>query len=347
MLNWLQLLEHILSPFIDIDDVTETENGTWDFEDENISAFTYLAVLGTGAIIPMVCLAMQLGIPILLFQNSKAGRLGLDGSHEGSKYEAINSILTCSPGTYSDLGDYDTAQAGFNTRNGKIMSTLVVIFYLFQVVPDTMHSFFNTAGTADTSYSKIMSMRKMVWDQGDDYVGQMIGYKLDLYMNTVFECFLYTLNLFIIFNTNEILDVILNALAIEFVHQLDEGFRASTWWDGNDRAIQAGTVELIIQKTLSLNMLNDYKRFAAWVGEDEEKIMAACGGKGECLFNREVALADNEKIEYMNGDEAWEWRCADAAKKVRGARSEVTRRCEYCAFSACCLLDSSLRSSSL
>ena len=80
----------------------------------------------------------------------------------------------------------------------------------FKVVPDTMYSFFNTAGTADTSYSRLMSMRKMVWDQGDDRVGQMIGFKADLYMNTAFECVLYTCNLFIIFNTNDILDVILN-----------------------------------------------------------------------------------------------------------------------------------------
>ena len=131
-----------------------------------------------------------------------------------------------------------------------------------------------------------------------------------------FECFLYMLNLFIIFNTNDILDVILNSLAIEFVHQLDEGFRASDWWDADERAIQAGTVELIIQKTLQLNLLKDYKRFAAWVGEDEEKIMTACGGKGECLYNRKLALVDNENVDFMNGDEAWEWRCADAAKKL-------------------------------
>ena len=137
--------------------------------------------------------------------------------------QIVDSIFSCDIVPYSTFPKDDDQGGAYNSLHGKVMAFLVVAFYFFKVVPDTFVSFYNTAGTADTTYSRIMSMRKMVWDQGDDYVGQMLGYKFDLYMNTAFECFLYMLNLFIIYNTNDILDVILNALAIEFVHQV-------SWW---------------------------------------------------------------------------------------------------------------------
>ncbi|GMH61152.1 hypothetical protein TrST_g391 [Triparma strigata] len=301
-----ELMEHILSPFIEIDDVTETENGKWDFGDENISAFTYVAVLGSGLTVPLICFVMQMTIPFLLL-------FAAVGEREDTIWD---SVLSCNQFAASTYPKDDDKGGSFSSTHGKTMVTLVALYYLFKVVPDTMVSFYNTAGTADTSYSKIMSMRKMVWDQGDDRVLQMLGYKADLYMNTAFECLLYSLNLFIIYNTSDILDVILNALAIEFVHQLDEAFRASAWWDSDDRFIQAGTVELIIQRTLFLNMLKDCKRFAEWIGEEEDIVMKACGGEGECLYNRKLALEDQENTEFMNGTEAWDWRCAEAAKQL-------------------------------
>ena len=180
-----ELLEHVISPFIDIDDVTETENGTWSFEDENISAFTYLAVLGTGVAVPLVCLIMQVCIPLLLLYKSLGERTEeISGSLLN---DIMSSMGSCEPvGVAHSWEPKDDDEGGaFNSVHGKVMTFLVALYYLFQVVPNTMVSFYNTAGTADTSYSKIMSMRRMVWDQGDDYVGQMFGYKIDLYFNTV------------------------------------------------------------------------------------------------------------------------------------------------------------------
>ena len=135
-------------------------------------------------------------------------------------------------------------------------------------------------------------------------------------MNTAFECFLYALNLVIIYNTNDILDVILNALAIEFVHQLDEDFRGSDWWDSDDRHIQAGVCELIIQKTLDLNVLKDPAAFARHYHMEEDKVVAACGGNGECLHNRKLALEDQDNVKFMNGQEAMDFRCAKTARRL-------------------------------
>jgi len=145
----------------------------------------------------------------------------LFNSCAGSESESRDWAWRITP---SPEEDSEFPQGAYNTLYGKTMAFLVVCFYMFKVVPDTFVSFYNTAGTADTTYSRLMSLRKQVWDQGDDRMLQMMGYKMDLYMNTAFECLLYLFNLFIIFNTNDILDVILNALAIEFVHQLDEDF---------------------------------------------------------------------------------------------------------------------------
>ena len=62
--------------------------------------------------------------------------------------------------------------------------------------------------------------------------------------------------------------------------------------------------ELIIQKTLDLNVLQDPKRFAHVYHIDEDKVVAACGGNGGGLCNRILALDDQENVKFMNGAEA-------------------------------------------
>lgn len=42
-------------------------------------------------------------------------------------------------------------------------------------------------GSADSVYSRILSLRRMAWNQGDDSLLQMIGFKTDIYMNTVYQ----------------------------------------------------------------------------------------------------------------------------------------------------------------
>ena len=53
-----------------------------------------------------------------------------------------------------------------------------------QVVPDTVFSFFNTVGSSDSLYSRLMSLRKVISDKDEDNTMQKIGYVLDLFMNT-------------------------------------------------------------------------------------------------------------------------------------------------------------------
>eukprot|EP00968_Pinguiococcus_pyrenoidosus_P018845 scaffold1954_cov268-Pinguiococcus_pyrenoidosus.AAC.282 len=65
--------------------------------------------------------------------------------------------------------------------------------------------------------------------------------------------------IFILFNTTDATDILLNALAIEFIAELDEEIAAADWWDPERRYIQAGTVELTIRSTLRMHLLEDYR----------------------------------------------------------------------------------------
>ena len=78
-------------------------------------------------------------------------------------------------------------------------------------------------------------------------------------MNTSFKCLLFALNLLIIFNTEDILDVILNCIALEFVAGIDEGFVSSAWWDDRKRWLKAGAMELKIRAELEIDILGDFK----------------------------------------------------------------------------------------
>jgi len=69
---------------------------------------------------------------------------------------------------------------------------------------------------------------------------------------------LYALNLLIIFNTDDLLDVILNCIALEFVASIDEGFVVSAWWDPNNRWLKAGAMELVIRGNLELTVLEEF-----------------------------------------------------------------------------------------
>jgi len=201
---------------------------------DQISCFTYLAVLGSGYVVPMLCFLMQFSIPTLLMR----AQFRSQNRGEGHNFKCAMS---------NEVFNDEDARGDFSSLEGALMIFCVLVYYLFKVVPDTMEHFYNTAGTADNLYSKMMSLRKTIFVQGDDSIGQMVGFKLDLYMNTAFECLLYSANLYMIFHTNDILDVILNSLAIEFVHQLDEGFVESNWYDPKKRFIKAGAINLVLQ----------------------------------------------------------------------------------------------------
>jgi len=115
-----------------------------------------------GVMLPTLVLAVQLVIPILLV------------------LEANNKEDLCADG----------AALTSAAILAKIMGIAVYSYYMFSIIPDTYANFFNVVGAADTVYSRLLSLRRELWLQADDSLLQMIGYKLDIYLNTSYETLL-------------------------------------------------------------------------------------------------------------------------------------------------------------
>lgn len=140
---------------------------------------------------------------------------------------------------------------------GKILISVVLWVYITTTIPTNYLRFYRTSGGAHTTFSKINSLRQIIWNKNDDSAYQQLGFKLDRLMKTGYVSLLYATMLFILVQTPNIIDVILNALAIEFIHEIDERIANSGWYDENNRYITAGTMELVIQATLNLQDFDD------------------------------------------------------------------------------------------
>jgi hypothetical protein len=58
-----------------------------------------------------------------------------------------------------------------------------------------------------------------------------LGFKLQRYINGVYVTVILTILLFILFLTDDIFSIILNALALEFVYTLDETLAQGKWFE--------------------------------------------------------------------------------------------------------------------
>ena len=69
------------------------------------------------------------------------------------------------------------------------------------------------------------------------------------------------INLVNILNSANPTDVILNALALEFVIAVDEIYASSVWWDPDSRWLKAGIMELYIQSIFEFRVFNSSRLF--------------------------------------------------------------------------------------
>jgi hypothetical protein len=61
-----------------------------------------------------------------------------------------------------------------------------------------------------------------------------------------------------------VLEMMLDAIAVKFILELDEEFASSEWWDPNRRWIRAGAMELILGNTLRKSVLENPESFAKY-----------------------------------------------------------------------------------
>jgi hypothetical protein len=108
----------------------------------------------------------------------------------------------------------------------------------------------HVAGISESVNSRIQSLRKIVWDNGNDSLAQSLGYTGDLFMNTGYKCYLYIFNMFILYNVSDPFEILGSVIIFEFLFDLDEDIASTPWWDEGKRFLKAGVVEMIMQSTI-------------------------------------------------------------------------------------------------
>mmetsp|Transcript_16158 Transcript_16158/g.24215 ORF Transcript_16158/g.24215 Transcript_16158/m.24215 type:complete len:767 (-) Transcript_16158:215-2515(-) len=285
------LTSHITKPF-ELIDVMGEENKEWDFkDDDNINVFTYLSMHGSGIVLPLLVLTIQLVIPFLLVLDTNKKR-----ASEG-----------CTSGE----------ELNYDLHLSKIMTLVVFVYYTFSIIPETYTNFFNVAGAADTVYSRLLSIRRGLWLQADDNLLQMIGYKLDIYMNTSYETVLSMLNIYVLLNTEEAIEVILNALAFTFIARIDEDLIKSYWYDPEKRWITAGAMSVAIQTKLQLRVLESPKLFALKFDIHEKLLRKVTNNDSNFLRSKYTSQRDADNMEFMTNAEKIELVCASVAIKAK------------------------------
>ena len=242
------LFEAVLEPFELFDQIN-----TWTFETGSISCYTYLSMLGQGALFPLITLFIQTVVPMLLLRD--ATREYFDYTNCDGKYN--NRFL---PEVFAP-DPCEVTEVWYCPHRGdtsmKLMILCVMLIYATKVVPDNWYAFTSTVAEGTTDQFRMNSLRKVVWDHDEDTFWHKVGYRVDLHMGSAYKCVIYMVNLVIIFFTHEMIDIILNALAIEFVCQLDEMYVGGLWWDKDFRYLKAGAIEMATRRYLRLQQLTD------------------------------------------------------------------------------------------
>lgn len=284
-----KLLFHILSPFSLMDDLAKKPE--WDLVgDANV--YLYLSYLGSGFVTALVCLAIQFTVPIVLIQAAVGSSPRFDGGWEEF----------C-----SDKG----------SRSGLIMNITVLCLYAIRVLPNLLFELFSSSGMSDEPVDKVNALRKILWDQGDDTVSMQVGFKVNKYANGFYVTLLMSIMLFILFLTDDIFEIILNALALEFVHSLDEELVEGDWYDPDGRWIRAGAVELVLRIVLRLDKLMDWKKFCAEFDISEAEYTEAFGGKPLSLKSYYQGRKDAHDKKYMSQKDRYYVTAAAMARKMK------------------------------
>lgn len=69
-------------------------------------------------------------------------------------------------------------------------------------------------------------------------------------MNTTYNSYIYLANLLVLFTYENPWDIVLNALAVEFIKDIDESFTSTIAYDTDYRYLKAGAIEMVINRFL-------------------------------------------------------------------------------------------------
>lgn len=301
-----KLIEHIVSPFFIMDELGALKDSYWKLE--GISIYTYLAYLGSGWLTAFGALFIQFMVPaILLMTAVNSSSLFLDNNNysgqdrflPGEPFQTNWTQFCSNVGTYPDPS-VDPLAAYF--PQGKVMNICVLVLYAIRVLPMLFDKFASSAGGGDDALSRVNALRDIVWDQAEDTAWQQFGFKLAKYMDSLYVVILMTLMLFILFLTNDIFSIILNALALEFVYMMHEEIARADWWDPDGRFMRAAVIEMMLLDVLSLDALEDPDEFCEEFDLTKEQYAQAMKEAGE-RFPQVSSLSKRMARMVMSTDE--------------------------------------------
>lgn len=164
------LFDHIMKPFYFLDEIRREER--WDFSDNAFSIFTYMSLLGEGALpFSLFCILLQLVIPaLLLLESLEIADYG--GWAEGSKPSTLDYLIK----TFCVTDD--SAQCT-RLKVTTLMIGAVQLLYLIQVGPDMAAKFSQLIGAGrfvpEYSLGRVNALRQIVAKKNEDRIGQKIG----------------------------------------------------------------------------------------------------------------------------------------------------------------------------
>lgn len=228
-----ELIHHIIAPFNLMHEVVTNDDGQWDLDAAVTSMFTYMSLLGTGFVDAFIVFLLQVTIPIILF------------------------FYYTSPAREDD-------EIHVGTRG---MLFAVLVYYMYKLNRDLWTNFINVAGTSEDTASRIRSLRRITWEEGNDSFLQSLGASVDLFMNTGYICILYMFNVWILYNVSDPFELLGSLIFFDFLFNLDEEIAQSSWWDGNKRLLRAGIVSIILQNTIRRSTLVDAETYLQEIGK--------------------------------------------------------------------------------
>uniref|UniRef100_A0A7S3K2I0 Uncharacterized protein n=1 Tax=Aureoumbra lagunensis TaxID=44058 RepID=A0A7S3K2I0_9STRA len=241
----IALYNLIMEPFAMMDEIND-----WELDKEKLSPYLYFACLGSGLLLSIIVLLIQVGTAATLFafQVQKSATKSQDLEDDNRRaWARHDGFWPCRPN--SDQGPHLSS----------IMVTLIAVYYLFKIVPDMFTAVTGVMGfgSSDPGVAKLVNLRRLISISDEDTLKMKIGFRIYLTLNTAFDCSLYILNLYLLWLTRDAVEILLNSLAIEFIQSLDESFCTSTWFDPHGRYIKASAFEMILRQFLDVHAIEN------------------------------------------------------------------------------------------
>jgi hypothetical protein len=203
-----KLVDFILSPFSLMDEISKGEE--WNLQG-SVNVYQYASLFGSGYITVFFCALIQIVSPALLLQwqiTTEPGSLRFT-TDINSTFVDVNNTFVDENSTFVVDTAWDVFCTGQGAPEDRLMNAIVLLLYTIRVLPTVLRRLFSSWD--GSIVSRLNAMRQNIFEQGDDTTWQKVGFKLNTYMNGGFVVFLYIMMLFILFLSDSLFDIILNA----------------------------------------------------------------------------------------------------------------------------------------